>query len=689
MVTQKQFTAGEIDVINWKRTDIESYLTGAQSLLNMVVGTTGLAQKRNGSVRMADVTSVVSPTSRIFAFKDKNQNFYIIILANLTASVYSFNGTTVTFIQTILSMPYTTADIPMVDYALDSDSLVLTHGLYPIGRIYISDYTTMPVTFAYMSITVYPVPAYDFGVVNYNVAASQMTKNADGSYQLTLTGIPTPYFTADWIGGQIVGLGTADSDFDLLGAGIITNINVVTGGSAVFTIVASSPFGENATPTPNGGTNYSIKQPAWTSALGYPKKVLFYQNRLWLANTMSLPDTIFGSKINTPGSFDTGTGLDTDAIIYNIGQSDTGGINWLNAGKQMEVYTANYELVCPQDQNSALTPSTFSVRQQSSYGSSNLFKPLTYINDSYYVNQRGNAIINFHFQGLGLAYTSSNVSLQSQHLVVNPTRAALIRGNDVSQDNFIYLCNQTSFMTTFQFAAEYKLAALTPMTFNNSPTINIMDICAVNNSLIFLKQYANGTPATTLERLGNDSVASLPLIVKMDSTQTASINSAGLVTGIGYLNGYNAHAVSPLGDLGTSLQLINGALAPAVVSGGQCFFDVPNGYTGTITVGILFETQIVPMYTYVGAQATNYYKNLSRIYVDYYQSLDFTINGHTVLYQNFKDIQAGLGLTPRTDTAVESPVNGWNRFSTFAIDQNSPYDLIVTGIEYQIDEAIV
>ena len=49
MIRQTNFNMGEVDPTVWKRTDIPEYLTAAQSLLNIEVGTTGLAKKRKGT----------------------------------------------------------------------------------------------------------------------------------------------------------------------------------------------------------------------------------------------------------------------------------------------------------------------------------------------------------------------------------------------------------------------------------------------------------------------------------------------------------------------------------------------------------------------------------------------------------------------------------------------------------------
>jgi hypothetical protein len=359
IVAQHLFTLGEVDEINWKRTDIEVYLTGAQILLNCEVATTGLARKRKGTLYKLTITGQVDPNSRFYEFLDNKGVFYIIMSAPTNFYIYIVNpDSTLTLYQTVSGTPYVSADLPLIDFSLDGDSLVLTHGSYPQARVYVSSYT--PAVFGYMALNIFPYPAYDFSTINYNAATATLTGSGD---TITLVITPVTGFTTAWIGGQIIGSG--NSDLQPVGSAIITNV-VVSGTTTTFTGQVQIPF--NLTTPATVGSQYSIRQPAWSAALGYPKKVIFYQNRLWFANTQTLPDTIFGSRLNQPISFDVGTGLDTDAIVYNIGQSDTGGINWMNAGKQLEIYTENNELVAPQDQNNALTPSTFSIRQQSSYG---------------------------------------------------------------------------------------------------------------------------------------------------------------------------------------------------------------------------------------------------------------------------------------------------------------------------------
>lgn len=687
-ITQKTFTTGEVDVTTYKRTDIEDYLTAAQSLLNCEVGTTGLAKKRKGSILLDDVTAYAGFNSRMYEFVDNNGDYYVVLSAaghfyifgspEGQANVINYeekfvvtgSGSYVVahtvglqFVQDVV-VPYTLSDLDDIDYTQDNDNLIISHGDYPTGRIYISAYnpTGFP-TFAFEYLNIYPYPAYDFNEINYN--ATTVTLSVVGSV-LTISFANLPAgatYTSAWIGGQIIGGGT--SDIEPIGYAIITNVNQV-GTTVTFTATVQIAFQTVGYAT--SGSQYSIRQPAWSAALGYPKKSLYYQNRLWLANSAALPGTIAGSKINQPINFDVGTGKDTDAIIYTIGQTNSGGINWLNGGKQMEIYCRNLEFACPQDQNVGLTPSTFSIRQQTSFGSSTALKPITYINDSYFSSRTGKAIINYHFEGVGLTYSSSNISAASSHLVKNPSNRAILRGDDDSQDNFIYFLNPSDdTLTAFQFAAEYKLAALTPVTFQDN--VELIDICTIDNTIYILKYYRLSEKFT---------IEAFDATAKIDCQFDSDMQTSGLVTGLELLEGYNVQVVFENQDFGQY-----------TVTGGQITVDNPDGYDGTVQIGLLYDVDLTPMYYFGGQLTSPFFKNVNRIYVDYYNSLNFYINGKLVPYQTFANIQAGLPLVPQTGTAIIDVVDGYNRFSTFSITQSSPFDLQILGIEYQIDTAVI
>jgi len=690
MVRQTMFNTGEVDIVTWKRTDVNEYVSSAQSLMNAEVGTTGLAKKRKGTSLLFNATGYAIGNSHMYEFIDKFGNYYLLISVNAAFFVFSAPGDQVnvitntgnqvvtntganvvafannlTFIQAI-STPYLIGDLDNIDYTQDNDTLILTNPNYQPGRIYISAYNgSNPPTFAFAYLDIYPLPAYDFNTINYNAFTVSLSVDASNVLTFQFTGVgANPGFTSAWVGGEIIGGGA--SDIDPVGYAIITAVSYSAsgGGTVTFTGIVQIPF--QTTNYATQGSQYSIRQPAWSAALGYPAKVLFFQNRLWLANTQSLSNTVFGSKINAPINFDVGTGRDTDAIVYAIGQTNSGSILWMNGGKQLEIYSQNNEFACPQDQNSALTPSTFSIRQQSSYGASPALKPVTYINDSYYASKTGTALINFHFNGIGLTYTSSNISVPSSHLVKAPTNRALLRGSDTSQDNFIYFINPDSTLTAFQFATEYKLAALTPIVFQDNVTL--IDIVTINNTVYLLKFY---------DLNGNYTVEAFDNNTRIDCTFNAAMASSGVVTGLSLLNGYTVQVVYLNQDFGQYL-----------VVNGQITVNNPEMISDTVMIGLLYDVNITPMYLFAGSPNSAFKKQITRIYVDYYNSINFNINGNLVPYQQFP-LYNGKPLVPQTGTAIVSTFQGWERFATISITQTSPFDLQILSIGYQISDAVI
>lgn len=704
MVRQTSFTTGEVDIVNWKRTDQESlYMSAAQSLQNCEISTTGRVKKRKGTKFLMDVTAYagVNSNSRMYEFIDKYDRYYLILSANgyfhiftsgnQEESLVTIDGDTVitiddeqvvvgdntlAFVQTITS-PLPTTYLNEVDYAQDNDVLIFTHPNLAPFRIYISSYTSPP-TFAweYLAISVYP--SYDFSNIDYN--------NFDVTYSVAgdiltfnfINLLSNPGYTSAWVGGQIIGIGA--SDLQPIGYANIIAVTPWDGTKVVFTASIQVPFQASGA---TKGSQYDIRQPAFSAALGYPAKVFFYQSRLWFGATATLATTIFGSQINAPLNFDVGVGRDTDAIIAPIGHSNAGRILWINGGKQLEIYTTNFEFVCPQDENSAITPSTITIRDQSAFGISPSFKPLSYLNDSYYISKTGKSFVNFHFDGVGQSYTSTNISLVSEHLIKRPGSRALQRGTDTSQDNFVYMINDDNTITIFQFAQEYKLAAFTPMDIINTSEdgstthrISFIDIASINNDIYVLKYY-NLTGKFVIETFVDD-IKMDGYVIKDMVAEEINGEMKGVISDLSMYNGYRIQVLFGNQDMGQ-----------ADVSGGVAIVENPGELEGVVLVGFLYPVTIKPMYVFSGTNETNYYKNISKIYVDYYQSLNFYVNGVFVPYQTFAQIQAGLGIEPQTGTATVYPVGGWSDFSNVTITQNSPYDLQILAIAYQIESAII
>lgn len=635
IVRQTSFKTGEIDPLHYTRSDFPEYLTAAQSLKNMEINVTGSARKRMGTLHLGLIENPLGENAKIAQIRDKNNNTYLVLISD-QFYVYDLKPLKLKF---TIKSPY--PSIEGVDWANDNDALIFVKSDYPPGRLYFKGKDLV-----YETLDIYPMPAYDFGDFDY----SKITFNINNNVINTTSSIPKSY-----LGGQFLAKG--NSIEDPVGCGIINHIDTYS-----FTVDVNIPF-------MNGnylGSKVSLRAPAFSNEEGWPSKVIYYQNRLWFAATAKLPSGIFGSKINRPVNFDVGTGKDSEAIIYSIGQEDCGNILWLNGGKQLEIYTENYEFSCQQGQDQPLTPSTFNIKQQSSFGVSEKIKPVTYMNDSYYVGKEGNSILNFKYQGIGQSYLAANVSMASQHLVKSPIKSILLRGTDSSQDNFIYFLNPDGSLTTFQYAAEVGLAALTPIFFNEN--IHILDIETINNSVYLFAKYKNKSYGM-LEMYRD--------FVLMDSAAYVDVNSEGNMH-IPHLNGIDKVQITfENQDFGLHLckdKIIN----------------IPILASKKAFVGLNFDVELKSMYYTSGPDSAPYKKFITKAFVDYYKSFDFYVNGKLVNYQYYAGIEKNnIFKEAQTGVAIIDYVSGWHQSKNLTITQTAPYDLHIISIAYQINYSTI
>ncbi len=664
MVRQTKFTLGEVDQVNWRRTDQALYMAATQRMQNMEASLTAVVRKRRGFQFLADTNTFAIPEMQSYEFKDNNGQYYIIFAVNLEFLIYYGEtgdvNTAWTLYQTVTT-PYLAADLFDLDYSNDNDSLVFAHGDYPMARLYVSSYSPS-VVFSYSILNIYPLPAYDFGLINYNNFVATFSVSGANIFTLQFTGLSgDPGFTSAWIGGEVIGMGASANV--PAGYGIIATVGYAA-GVVTFTGPVIVNFG---TPYGTIGSQYIVRQPVFNAEFGYPETCLVYQNRLWVGGIRTLPQTIFGSRLNTLVSFDVGTGRDTDAIIYKIGIPNTGNIVSLNAGKQFEIYTENNELVCPQGPGQGLTQGTLAIRQQTSYGSSGIMKPVTYLNDSFYAAKAGKSIQQFHFNGIGQDYSSKNVSELASHLVNTPIGRALQRSDTVSQDNYLYFLNLDKTITSFQFDTGQKVAALSPVVLSQG--IQCINIVSIDNQIVALVYL----PLTEQYQLWG-----LDETIFMDGWKQFVVGANNVIDGLAQWNGYTFTLRHGTNEYDNYL-VVDGQIT---VSNELVPGDV-------VQLGLTFDVVLETMYIYAGPNLMDAYKRVTKIYVDYYNSLAFQVNGVTVPYQKYTALQDQTPLVPESGQYKTGCADGWKQEQTILVTQHNSFDLQIQSISYQVTSRLI
>lgn len=168
------------------------------------------------------------------------------------------------------------------------------------------------------------------------------------------------------------------------------------------------------------GTSF-WEEGAWSDYRGYPAAVALYENRLFLAGSLSEPATIWGSKSGSYEDFSDGT-EDNDALVYRVGSGVADAIRWLMSGRVLTAGTSSGEYaIAASSQNEALTPSNFKVSPQTSFGTSSA--PPIRVDQAVLYPQRNGITANpslrlreFAYSFQNDAYNSTDISIFAEHI---------------------------------------------------------------------------------------------------------------------------------------------------------------------------------------------------------------------------------------------------------------------------------
>lgn len=170
----------------------------------------------------------------------------------------------------------------------------------------------------------------------------------------------------------------------------------------------------------SSGTTF-WEEGAWSDHRGYPGAIALYENRMFLAGSLSEPATIWGSRAGAYEDFADGT-EDDDALVYRVGSGVADAIRWLAAGRVLTAGTSSGEYaIAASVQNEALTPSNFKVVPQTSFGTS--ATPPLRVDQSVLYPQRNGSPSNpsirlreFAYEFQRDAYNSVDLSVFAEHI---------------------------------------------------------------------------------------------------------------------------------------------------------------------------------------------------------------------------------------------------------------------------------
>lgn len=413
--TQTSFANGEVSPEFFATDNIN----GLSCLENMDVLSGGGIQRRSGLTSVSEIPD----NARIFSFSVSDTQEYIIVLSNYRMDIYSYG----THIQRIIT-PWDSAKISCIQCAQRFNTMIFVHSECAPQVLCKTE-------------SGFKLSEFGFSKNLPNLSVNAPFVRFDDSVDITITVTPNQ-------NSNTVATFTTNKDFwktemvysifSLLGCqwAIIEYID-----SRTVRAIANDIYTVPDSPV----SDWS--EIAFSRYRGWPRSITFHQDRLVFGGTRSWPGGIWLSQVGRHDNFNTGTGLDDQAIFISLQSQQRQQICTVVSSDNLQILTTVGEWAIS---NKPLTPSAVDIKQHTSVGSYSLcyLAPQQIEGSTVFVAGNGCDIRELSLDDLSETYNATDLCSLSKHLMLLPIdiayNAAMRRLYIVRQDGVIAVLNHNT-----------------------------------------------------------------------------------------------------------------------------------------------------------------------------------------------------------------------------------------------------
>lgn len=437
---QANFTGGEISPRLLGRVDLTKYQNSLALCDNFLCFPHGGITKRSGTRFVAEVKDS-SKNTRLIPFVFSTTQAYIIEFGHQYCRFYRDEGQILTGGGAIyeISSPYDSTDLDQLGYVQSADVLYLCHPSYITKKLSRTAHTS----FSFSDLDPFDGPYLDLntGITSTTMHPSAAPTGASCATTVTVTASATT--------GINGGSGFAASDVgrplrifhsDKYGASYITAVNSTTQVTVKMFCQADEithPFG--AAGSSNATVEWQLG--AWSDTTGWPSHAVFFQDRLFFANTSTQPNTVWASHSGDYENFSptttNGTVTDSHALNFTLATDQVNAIRWLFSSKNLQLGTSNGPFVMSSgEDNIAITPTNVVVNRETTDGVGAV-KPVGSGKSTLYVDRSKRRIREFAYTAAAQGYISPDMTLIAEHIAAGTSIEELALAK--FPDNLIYV----------------------------------------------------------------------------------------------------------------------------------------------------------------------------------------------------------------------------------------------------------
>lgn len=299
---------------------------------------------------------------------------------------------------------------------------------------------------------------------------------------------------------------------------------------------------------------------AFSDVRGYPGSVRKHRRRLIFLDHPSIPKGVFISAEATRDNFDVGDGTDTDAIIEEIGDSDTTRVLHALSAEQLLIFGDNGIYYVPESVDIPITPSTITFLRIAPTGISTAPPVLTDEGALFIDSGQNNVVVVEPTGDPRSSWKAYSISELASHLLTSPSQLAVTVGNAAEPERYAYALNSDGSVAVVFFQRLANSIGWTKWTTEGS----VKSIASVDGIIFATTQRTvAGSTVYLLERfsqgmyLDASSAFSTPTgnlpIETLDGKYLTTVDGSYLVTlnsAIPQLAGQTVHLVNGTAYLG-------------------------------------------------------------------------------------------------------------------------------------------
>ena len=648
---QNSFTSGELDPKLLSRTDIKQYESGLTTALNVVVLPQGGVKRRPGLKFITELGGSPENGIRLVPFEFSTSDAYLLAFTHNRMAVIK-NGVLQTNIagsgNNYLTTTITSAMLTKMCWTQSADTLIaVQEDMVPkkITRTSDTAWAIADVTFDFN-----PQYAPSFTIVDTSSAGTLTPSAVSGNITLTAQ---HNIFTSAHVGQYV----------NVIGGSSFGRARIVelTSASVVKAHVEIPFFNTDAIDNANWELETGYVD-TFSSAKGFPRSACFHQGRLYFGGSKSRPSTIFASRVNEFFNFNPGEGNADDAFVATLDTSQLNAIVDIISANYLQIFTTGGEFFAPQEFSDPLTPTNFIAKLQSSHGSKESIRVQNVAGNTLFIQRQGKALNEFLYSSGEDAYTSTQISLLSSHLLNNPTDMSIRKTTSTDEGDRLNIVNGTDgSMAVYTLLRDQNIVAASKFT-TDGTFLNIATV--VSDQYVAVKRVINSANKYYIELFDED--------VTLDSSLTgggaANVSSGHL----------NTKTVKVIGDGVMQADVTAGASTITFATTTASSFEVGLDYT--ITVKTLPIEPGIQGY----ASLKGFKKRVLEVNAFLNETQNLTINSNTIPIRTLGTDNLDVGIPSFTGTKTLHGILGYSLTGQIEIGQSAPLKLHLLGMDYKV-----